>query len=108
MADAKKTENVHLRLTPDEFALLKEQSERTGRSKSDVLRAAWKRMKIVELPPADFAETVVQLRRIGNDLNRLTRAANEGDVKIPEIKAALSELTALDRRLSKILSGGGL
>ena len=25
MADAKKTENVHLRLTPDEFALLKEQ-----------------------------------------------------------------------------------
>ena len=108
MADAKKTKALLLRLTPDEFALLKEQSERTGRSKSDVLRAAWKRLKIVELPPADFAETVVQLRRIGNDLNRLTRAANEGDVKIPEIKAALSELTALDRRLSKILSGGGL
>ena len=106
MADAKKTKALLLRLTPDEFALLKEQSERTGRSKSDVLRAAWKRLKIVELPPADFAETVVQLRRIGNDLNRLTRAANEGDVKISEIKAALSELTALDRRLSKILSGG--
>ena len=108
MADAKKTKALLLRLTPDEFALLKEQSERTGRSKSDVLRAAWKRLKIVELPPADFAETVVQLRRIGNDLNRLTRAANEGDVKIPEIKAALSELAALDRKLSKILSGGGL
>ena len=108
MADAKKTKALLLRLTPDEFALLKEQSERTGRSKSDVLRAAWKRLKIVELPPSDFAETVVQLRRIGNDLNRLIRAANEGDVKIPEIKAALSELAALDRRLSKILSGGGL
>ena len=108
MADAKKTRALLLRLTPDEFALLKEQSERTGRSKSDVLRAAWKKLKIVELPPTDFAETVVQLRRIGNDLNRLTRAANEGDVKIPEINAALSELTALARRLSKILSGGGL
>ena len=108
MADAKKTKALLLRLTPDEFALLKEQSERTGRSKSDVLRAAWKRLKIVELPPSDFAETVVQLRHIGNDLNRLIRAANEGDVKISEIKAALSELTALDRRLSKILSGGGL
>ena len=108
MADAKKTKALLLRLTPEENALLKEQSERTGRSKSDVLRAAWKRLKIVELPPADFAETVVQLRRIGNDLNRLTRAANEGNVKIPEIKAALSELIALDRRLSKILSGGGL
>ncbi len=108
MANAKKTENVHLRLTPDEFALLKEQSERTGRSMSDVIRAAWKRLKIVELPPADFAEAVVQLRRIGNDLKEMTRAANDGDVKIPEIKSALSELIALDRKLTKILSGGGL
>ena len=99
---------LRVRLTDEEHDVLKEQSERTGRSMSDLIRAAWKKMKIVELPPADFAETVVQLRRIGNDLKELTRAANEGDVKIPEIKAALSELIALDRRLSKILSGGGL
>ena len=108
MADAKKTENVHLRLTPDEFALLKEQSERTGRSMSDVIRAAWKKMKIVELPPADFSETVVQLRRIGSDLGQLTRAANAGEVDIPEIKSVLSEIAAVDKRLTKILSGGGL
>ena len=108
MADAKKTENVHLRLTPDEFALLKEQSERTGRSMSDVIRAAWKKMKIVELPPADFSETVVQLRRIGSDLGQLTRAANAGEVNIPEIRKTLSEISALDRKLTKILSGGGL
>ena len=99
---------LRVRLTDEEHALLKEQSKRTGRCMSDIVRSAWKKLKIIELPPADFAETVVQLRRIGNDLNRLTRAANEGDVKIPEIKAALSELAALDRRLSKILSGGGL
>ena len=108
MADAKKTENVHLRLTPDEFALLKEQSERTGRSMSDVIRAAWKKMKIVELPPADFSETVVQLRRIGSDLGQLIRAANAGEVNIPEIRETLSEISALDRKLTKILSGGGL
>lgn len=99
---------IKVRLTAEEKDLLKEQSERTGRSMSDVIRAAWKKMKIVELPPADFSETVVQLRRIGNDLKELTRAANDGDVNIPEIKAALSELIALDRRLTKILSGGGL
>ena len=108
MAENKRDFFFKVRLTPEENALLKEQSERTGRSKSDVLRAAWKRLKIVELPPADFAETVAQLRRIGKDLKELTRAANESDVKIPEIKSALSELIALDRRLSKILSGGGL
>ena len=108
MAESKRNVFFKVRLSAEENALLEEQSARTGRSKSDVLRAAWKKLKIVELPPADFAETVVQLRRIGNDLNRLTRAASEGNVKIPEIKAALSELAALDRRLSKILSGGGL
>lgn len=108
MADAKKTENVHLRLTPDEFALLKEQSERTGRSMSDVIRAAWKKMKIVELPPADFSETVVQLRRIGSDLGQLNRAANAGEINIPEIKSVLNEIAAVDKKLTKILSGGGL
>ena len=108
MADAKKTENVHLRLTPDEFALLKEQSERTGRSMSDLIRAAWKKMKIVELPPADFQETVVQLRRIGSDLGQLNRAANAGEVNIPEIRSVLSEIAAVDKKLTKILSGGGL
>ena len=108
MADAKKTENVHLRLTPDEFALLKEQSERTGRSMSDLIRAAWKKMKIVELPPADFQETVVQLRRIGSDLGQLNRTANAGEVNIPEIRSVLSEIAAVDKRLTKILSGGGL
>ena len=108
MADAKKTKALLLRLTPDEITLLKEQSERTGRSMSDVIRAAWKKMKIVELPPADFTETVVQLRRIGSDLNQLTRAANTEEVNIPEIRKTLSEISALDRKLTKILSGGGL
>ena len=108
MADAKKTKALLLRLTPDEFALLKEQSERTGRNMSDVIRAAWKKMKIVELPPADFKETVVQLRRIGSDLGQLNRTANAGEVNIPEIRKTLSEISALDRKLTKILSGGGL
>ena len=71
---------IKVRLTAEEKDLLKEQSERTGSSMSDLIRAAWKKLKIIELPPADFAETVVQLRRIGNNLNQLTRAANSGDV----------------------------
>ena len=108
MADAKKTKAMLLRLTPDESALLKEQSDRTGRSMSDVIRAAWKKMRIVELPPADFSETVVQLRRIGNDLGQLNRAANAGKVNIPEIKSVLSEIAVVDKRITKILSGGGL
>ncbi len=99
---------LRVRLTDEEHDTLKEQSTRTGRCMSDVIRAAWKKMKIVELPPADFSETVLQLRRIGSDLNQLTRAANAGEVNIPEIKSVLGEIAAVDKRLTKILSGGGL
>ena len=99
---------IKVRLTAEEKDLLKEQSTRTGRTQSDIIRAAWKKLKIIELPPADFAETVIQLRRIGNNLNQLTRAANAGKIDIPEIKSVLSEIVAIDKKLSKILSGGGL
>lgn len=108
MAESKRNVFFKVRLSAEENALLEEQSARTGRSKSDVLRAAWKRLKIIELPPADLAETVVQLRRIGSDLVQLNRAANAGEISIPEIRRTLSEISALDRKLTKILSGGGL
>lgn len=108
MADANRRKALLLRLTEEEAAQLKEQSARTGRTQSDIIRAAWKKLQIIELPPADFAETVIQLRRIGNNLNQLTRVANAGKIDIPEIKSVLSEIIAIDRKLSKILSGGGL
>ena len=98
---------LKVRLTQEDSDRLKERSERTGISMSGIVRSALKKQKIVELPPADFSETVVQLRRISNNLNQLTRAANSGDVQIPEIKSALSELVVLDKKLSKILAGGG-
>ena len=98
---------LKVRLTPAESALLKDQSARTGRTMSDVMRSAWKKLKIIELPPADFAETVVQLRRIGNNLNQVARAANMGEVHMPEIQAVLKEIVAIDKKLNRILLGGG-
>ena len=107
MAKSNRDVILKVRLTPEESAKLKEQSKRTGRTMSDIIRSAWKKIKIVELPPADFTETVIQLRRIGNNLNQLTRIANQGDVIVPQIKAVLGEITAIDRKLGKIISGGG-
>ena len=98
---------IKVRLTPAEAALLKEQSARTGRCMSDIIRSAWKKLKIIELPPADFAETIIQLRRIGNNLNQVARAVNMGEVHIPEIQTILSEIVAIDKKLNRILSGGG-
>ena len=106
MAKSNRDIILKVRLTSEEFAKLKEQSKRTGRTMSDIIRAAWKKIKIVELPSDDFTETVVQLRRIGNNLNQLTRTANQGDILVTQIKSVPGEITAIDCNLSKILSGG--
>ena len=53
MADANRTKALLVRLTNKEHDALKDQSARTGRCMSDILRAAWKKLKIVELPPAE-------------------------------------------------------
>ena len=108
MADANRTKALLVRLTNEEHDALKKQSARTGRCMSDIIRSAWKKLKIIELPPADFAETVIQLRRIGNNLNQVARAVNMGEVHIPEIQTILSEIVAIDKKLNRILSGGGL
>ena len=108
MADANRTKALLVRLTNEEHDALKKQSVRTGRCMSDIIRSAWKKLKIIELPPADFAETVIQLRRIGNNLNQLTRAANMGEVHIPEIQTVLSEIVAIDKKLNRIRAGGGI
>ena len=97
-----------VRLTAEEKELLKEQSARTGRCMSDIMRSAWKKLKIIELPPADFAEAVIQLRRIGNNLNQVARAVNMGEVHIPEIQTVLNEIVAIDKKLNRILSGGSI
>ena len=106
MADKKKDVTFKMRMTADEYEKLKAQSERTGLTMSSVMRSAWKRLKIVELPSADFTETVTQLRRIGSNLNQLTRAANMGEIHIPQIQTVLNEITATDKKLIKILTGG--
>ena len=106
MGDAKKTVVFKMRLTEEEYGKLKAQSERTGRTMSDIMRAAWKRLKIVEPPSADLSETVILLRRIGGELSRLAAAANGGEVRVPEIKSALAGIAVLDRGLTALMAGG--
>ncbi len=106
MADAKRTVVFKMRLTEKEYDKLKAQSERTGRTMSDIMRAGWKRLKVVELPPADLSETVVLLRRIGGELSRLASAANDGEIRVPEIKSALAGIATLDRGLTALMAGG--
>ena len=96
MPNEKRDVTFRMRLTPSEFEKLQHQSERTGLPMSEVMRSAWKKLKITELPSDGFAETALQLKRIGNNLNQLARSANSGfDVDPAIIQEAIVELRAL-------------
>ena len=65
--------------------------------------------KIVERPPSITLDHYLELNRIGNNLNQLTRQVNSGEASIfhkrakKEIEQALTELTGLLRANTEAL-----
>ena len=69
--------NLHLRLTAEENEMLTHLSDLTRCSKSQVLRNLLHGATLIEAPPVAYNELLVELRRVGVNLNQIARAANE-------------------------------
>ena len=106
MTREKRNVTFKMRMTQSEFEALKEQSKRTGLSMSDVIRSAWQRLKIAELPSEGLTDTALQLRRIGNELAGTSGSKACGEDLRRQLKSAIDEIASLDRRIGAILSGG--
>lgn len=101
-----KTRHFDMRMSAEDFAELDAQSVRTGLSKSELVRRAWKKLHVTELPSADFLLMARELRRIGTNLNQLTKLANvRGYADAPKVRAALDDVVDVDRKI-RILLGG--
>ena len=98
-----RTFNQHVRLTEEENALLCDLSARTGKSKSEVLPWLLRGRVLIEAPPVQYGRVLVELRRIGVNLNQLTRAANTpGSIlNKSELEQALTDLRATEHRLNE-------
>ena len=100
-----KTELFRFRLTPAERFQIEEAARRAGMGASEYVRMQALKGRIVIREHATLDHAAFdQLRRIGVNLNQLTRLANATG----EIPPKLSGLfTALDALLSRELSGHG-
>ena len=67
-------DNRHLRLTAEENELLTHLSNLTRCSKSQVLRNLLHGATLIEAPPVAYNELLVELRRVGVNLNQIARA----------------------------------
>ena len=93
--------NLHLRLTAEENELLTHLSDLARCSKSQVLRILLHGATLIEAPPVAYNELLVELRRVGVNLNQIARAANEQ--RLPDAwkwNEALKELRVIEQKMN--------
>ena len=67
-------------LDDDEYLSLKNKITSTGLTRSDYLRKSSLDKNITIIP--GIRDLVIEIKRIGNNLNQITRCVNEGSIKI--------------------------
>lgn len=89
----KRTHRVQTRLTDEEYHKLKVTAARTKMSIEALLRASLQNTRIMEAPPADYANLLRALRAVGNNLNQAIKRFNETDVPdMPEFRKVRDQI----------------
>ena len=92
----------HVRLDQSEEDELNRLCETLRCSKSDVFRRLLKYKVVYGKPPVEFGKVIAELRRIGVNLNQITRAINgNGFVNGSELRQALDDLYELEHKLNE-------
>lgn len=80
------------RVSEKEYERVEKLAEKSKLNKSEFMRKSILKKKIIVIE--DIKDLAIELRRIGNNLNQLTRAVNAGEVKdtteLKEIKEKLN------------------
>lgn len=95
-----KEKRFEMRLSNEDYELLSKQAQRTGMSMSAVMLSGWKGIIIKDLPPVEYNEMIIQLRRVGSNINQLLKLANaKGIIIADELRKALEENRKIEKAL---------
>ena len=95
-----KTEILSCRVTPEQREMIEEKAYSSYRTPSMYLRDCALDKKIVVINGVD--ELTVELRRIGNNLNQLTRAVNSGFAYEVDLRETREEVARLWQSLKSL------
>ena len=101
MKSQQKTELLSFRVTPEEKEKIIEKAFTSYREPSMYLRDCALNKQIIVVPGADAV--AVELRRIGNNLNQLTREVHAGFVSEINLTETREELKAVWQSLNALL-----
>lgn len=88
VGNRKRSNQIKIYLSDEEVKLLERKSIIFGKNKSEFLRHSIIRNDPVELKNfnENFEKLILQYKAIGNNINQLARAVNQGRVKIESIE----------------------
>ena len=96
-----KTEILSCRVTPEQREMIEEKAFSSYRTPSMYLRDSALDKKIIVIEGID--ELSVELRRIGNNLNQLTRAVNSGYAYEVDLRETREEVARIWQSLNSLL-----
>ena len=101
MKQQAKTEILSCRVTPEQREMIEEKAFSSYRTPSMYLRDCALDKKIVVINGVD--ELAFELRKIGNNLNQLTRAVNSGYVYEVDLRETREEVARIWQSLNSLL-----
>ena len=88
----KRNRRVEIYFTEDELSSLMQKVRQSGLSREAFCRAALQGVKIKEAPPADYYKLIMEVRKVGTNINQILHKANTlGFLDVPMIKKALKD-----------------
>ena len=106
---SKRTRGIdfHVYLSKDENQILENLCSRLRVNRSVLIRALILGKRLVEAPPVDYKQFIIELRRVGTNLNQLTAKANSiGYIDADECKNVLNEVRKLESDIAKYFKSG--
>lgn len=98
----KKTERIEMRLTPDEKMKIVNNSIKAKMTISEYLITTGLNKEIVVID--DLDKMVTQLRKIGNNINQLTKLANSRIITCVELDGVKKELETIWQSLNLLIT----
>ena len=107
MSKRKREIDFHVYLNEEENEVLNKFCKVMKTDRSKIIRAMILGTRLVEAPPVDYKQFIIELRRVGTNLNQLTAKANSiGYINSDECRAVLNEVRKLEADIAKYFKAG--
>lgn len=95
-----RSKSMVLRFTPEEMEALDQKVAKSQWNREQFCRMALEGVKLKEAPPADYYKLIMEVRKVGTNINQILNKANTlGFLDMPMLQKALEDNHATEDML---------